>query len=108
MITKGILMTMQPCVTLTEGCVKLLRGCVLLTQGWSAYLLDIAAADQGCITSSERAGASCRRDEGGMDDEEQAAIKGCSNVSEVAEPKVASCSGWSARNGSQVVFVTGA
>ena len=46
MITKGILMTMQPCVMLTEGCVKLLRGCVVLTQGWSAYLLDIAAADQ--------------------------------------------------------------
>ena len=72
----------------------------------SAHFVDIAAADQGCITSSERAGASCRRDEGGMDDEEQAAIKGCSNVSEVAEPKVASCSGWSARNGSHVVLVT--
>jgi hypothetical protein len=53
MITKGILMTMQPCVMLTEGCIKLLRGCVLLTQGWSAYLLDIAAADQRCITSPE-------------------------------------------------------
>ena len=72
----------------------------------SAHFVDIAAADQGCITSSERAGASCRRDEGGMDNEEQAAIKGCSNVSEVAEPKVASCSGWSARNGSHVVLVT--
>ena len=72
----------------------------------SAHFVGIAAADQRCITSSERAGASCRRDEGGMDNEEQAAIKGCSNVSEVAEPKVASCSGWSARNGSHVVLVT--
>ena len=56
----------------------------------SAHFVDIAAADQGCITSSERAGASCRRDEGCVDDEEQAAIKGCSTVSEAAELEAAS------------------
>jgi hypothetical protein len=91
MITQGILMTMQPCVMLTEGCIKLLRGCVLLTQGWSAYLLDIAAADQRCITSPERAGASCRRDGGRRENEEQAAIKGCSTVSQAAELEAVSC-----------------
>ena len=90
MITKGILMTTQPCVMLTEGCIKLLRGCVLLTQGWSAYLLDIAAADQRCITY-RRAGASSRRGGGRRENEEQAAIKGCSTVSQAAELEAVSC-----------------
>ena len=89
MITQGILMAMQPCVMLTEGCIKLLRGCVLLTQGWSAYLLDIAAADQRCI--NRRAGASCRRGGGRRENEEQAAIKGCSTVSQAAELEAVSC-----------------